>query len=90
MGSLIYFAVEVRHDISVAASILGAYVKSSTKLVKDGAKHVLRYLKRTLKMSLILHPSDGTQIGSFVDSSCGSITVRKRRSRWGALLNLRT
>lgn len=80
-GSLIYLAVKTRPDICLAASMLGAYVESSTKLALVAAKHVVRYIKGTLDMSMILHTGDGTHLGAFVDSSWGSNSERRPRRR---------
>lgn len=86
MGSLISLSVKKGPDVRIAASMLGIYVKSSTRLVLVASKRVLGYLKGTMNMFMMLQPGENTQLNGFVDSTFGSNTNRKQRSRSGALI----
>lgn len=84
IGSILYLAVKMRSDIAVAASILAQYVESPTRIQFNGAKRVLRYLKGTSLVALMISPTSSGQLCAYVDASWQGEPGFGCRSRTGS------
>lgn len=77
IGSLMYLALGTRPDIAHAVSSLSQYCRQHTKNHWIAAKHVLRYLKNTINLSLCYKRVDDNLSG-FVDADWGNSTTDRR------------
>ena len=63
IGSLIYLANSTRPDITFSVSYLARYMAAPTLASYNQAKHVLRYLKGTMNLSLQYSKTDQPLVG---------------------------
>lgn len=77
IGSLMYLALGTRPDIAHVVSSLSQHCRQHTKNHWIAAKHVLRYLKNTINLSLCYKCVDNNLSG-FVDADWGNSTTDRR------------
>jgi hypothetical protein len=86
IGSLLYTAVNTRPDISISVSILGRRVVNPSNADWAEAKRILKYLKSTIDIKLILKPSNN-YLKCFVDADWANDST-DRKSNTGFLCML--
>ncbi|XP_060103354.1 uncharacterized protein LOC132577579 [Heteronotia binoei] len=72
IGSLSYIANWSRPDIAMATNQLARAVKEPRQCHWIAAKHVLRYLKHTLELSLYITPVKDLKVHAYADASFAS------------------
>lgn len=77
IGSLMYLAVATRPDIAHAVSALSQFNHRYNQKLWTAAKHVLRYLKGTIDLSLCFSNTKRNLLG-FVDADWGNCTIDRR------------
>jgi hypothetical protein len=82
IGSLQYAAITTRPDISMAVSHLSRFLAQPSTKHWEAAKRVLRYLKGTIDVGLVLGGQGSCTLAGYCDSDWASDTAT-RRSRTG-------
>ena len=82
IGSLQYAAITTRPDISMAVSNLSRFLSEPNSKHWEAGKRVLRYLKGTIDLGLLLGGQDSCTLTGYCDSDWVSDTGT-RRSRTG-------
>jgi hypothetical protein len=95
VGMLQYLAGNTRPDISYAVSQIARFSANPKKSHATAVKTILRYLKRTSEMGIIMKPTDGFSINCYVDADFGGLfrsepdsEPTSARSRTGYILQL--
>jgi hypothetical protein len=87
IGSLQYAAITTRPDISMAVSHLSRFLTQPSTKHWEAGKRVLRYLKGTIDLGLVLGGQDSCIMTGYCDSDWASDTVT-RRSRTGYVFTM--
>ena len=87
VGSLMYFAVGTRPDISYSVSKLTQFLDCFCQAHWDAAIHIVRYLKGTRTLSLVLGGDQHINLIGFSDSSYADC-IDTRRSSMGYCFSL--
>ena len=82
IGALMYLANATRPDIAFSVNLLARYSSSPTRRHWNGIKHILRYLKGTLDMSLFYANKDSADLVGYADAGYLS-DPHKARSQTG-------
>ena len=82
IGSLQYAAITTRPDISMAVSHSSRFLAEPSTKHWEAGKRVLRYLKGTIDVGLVLGGQDSCKLTGYCDSDWASDTAT-RRSRTG-------
>jgi hypothetical protein len=81
IGKLNHLAVNTRPDLSTAVSILSLYSDCFNETHVSAVKRVLRYLKGTPNLGLLIFPDETSNLKGFADSDWGGdIETRKSTS----------
>ena len=86
IGELMYIAISTRPDIQHSVSKLAQYNSKPTQRHEVGAKHILRYLAKTIDLKLH-YGGDTNPIQGYVDADWGGDT-RDRKSYSGYVFML--
>lgn len=88
VGSLNYVALISRPDISYAVNILARFSNSPSELHWKAVKHVMRYLKSTIKFSLCYSGKAEDELVGYCDSDyAGDLAERKSTSGYIFMLH---
>jgi hypothetical protein len=77
VGSLIYLVTGTRPDIAVAVGEVSKYLENPGRLHWAAVKRILRYLKGTLEMSLLVKP-ESTDVVGYSDADWAGDTDTRR------------
>ncbi|KMQ88095.1 retrovirus-related pol polyprotein from transposon tnt 1-94 [Lasius niger] len=77
IGSLMYVALATRPDIAHAVSVLSQFNRQYNRSIWTEAKHVFRYLKKTINLALCFSPTQENLYG-FVNADWGNCTIDRR------------
>jgi hypothetical protein len=95
VGMLLYIANNTRPDISFAVSSVARFVNSPKKSHASAVQTILRYLKRTEEMGIIVKPNGTFDLKVWVDADFAGLYGREpsnssnsARSRLGYLVTL--
>ncbi|KXJ69040.1 hypothetical protein RP20_CCG000421 [Aedes albopictus] len=86
VGGLLYLSVNTRPDIAISTSILGRQVSKPTNADWTEAKRVLRYLKATSELKLVLGAGK-EELQGYADADWAG-NVKDRKSNSGYLFRL--
>ena len=78
VGKLLFAANTVRPDLAYAASSLSRFIKNPHQTHINAAKHVLRYIKRTLNLGLEFKYSNSFKLAGYCDSARASDKVDRK------------
>ncbi|KAL0549202.1 hypothetical protein IC582_013683 [Cucumis melo] len=84
IGALMYLANNTRSDITFSVNLLAKYSSSPIKRYWDGVKHVLRYLRGTIDMSLYYSNKSNFDLVGYADAGYLS-DPHKAKSQTGYL-----
>ena len=82
IGSLMYVMVYTRLDISHAVGVVSIFLENPCKAHWEVVKWIFRYLKGTLKVSLIFGESEPSLEGYIDSDMTGDLDCRKSTSRY--------
>lgn len=77
VGSLMYVTLATRPDIVHAVSVLSQFNCQHDRKIWTEAKHVLRYLKRSMDLALCFRPTE-EKLHGFVDADWGNCPLNRR------------
>ena len=88
IGSLQYAAVTTRSDISMAVSHLSCFLTQLSTNHWEACKRVMRYLKGTIDLGLVLGGQDSCILAGYCDSDWASdIATRRSRTCYVFMMN---
>ncbi|XP_066477869.1 uncharacterized protein [Tiliqua scincoides] len=85
LGSLMYLSQWTRPDIAMVCNLLARASNQPTQRHWLAAKHILRYLKQTIDMSLYLEPKGDLRLTAYVDASFAADTETRQSTSGMAL-----
>ncbi|XP_070050951.1 secreted RxLR effector protein 161-like [Nicotiana tomentosiformis] len=69
IGALMYLANAIKPDIAFSVNLLARYSSSPTRRHWNGIKHILRYLKGTLDISLFYTNKGSADLVGYADAA---------------------